>query len=202
MAKLHFKYASMNSGKSIDLMRTVYNYEENGFKVLVIKPSKDTKGGLNIESRVGLSREVDIVLKHDDEVFEALKGKLDDVESIFIDEAQFLSTKQVDDLFILTKAIDIPIICYGLRNNFKMEAFEGSARLLVVADVLEELQTICNCGKIARFVGRKFNGAFEDDGSEIIIDGTKGYEYEPLCGECYLQKVKKLNLNTYKKNLR
>ncbi len=202
MAKLTFKYATMNSGKSIDLMRTVYNYEEQGFQVLVIKPGKDTKGGLNIESRIGLKRNADIVLKETDEVFSVLKSKLHNIKAIFIDEAQFLTEKQVDDFFLITKTCDIPVICYGLRNNFKMAAFEGSNRLLVIADTLEELKTLCECGEIARFVGRKFNDEFEADGAEVIIDGTKGYEYESLCGKCYLQKVKKIDFNNYQKRLR
>lgn len=202
MAKLHFKYATMNSGKSIDLMRTVYNYEELGFKVLVIKPKVDTKGDDHIESRVGLSRKVDIMLDSDDEVIEVLAGKLDNVKSIFIDEVQFLTSKQIDDLYLVSKAADIPVICYGLRNNFMMEAFDGSKRLLEIADVLEEITTLCSCGKIARFVGRRKNGVFEEEGPTIVIDGTDDYEYEPLCGDCYLEKVKKIDLKKYQKRLR
>lgn len=202
MAKLHFKYATMNSGKSIDLMRTVYNYEELGFKVLVIKPKIDTKGDDHIESRVGLSRKVDIMLDSNDEVIEVLSGKLDNVKSIFIDETQFLTTKQIDDLFLVSKVMDIPVICYGLRNNFLMESFEGSKRLLEIADVLEEIQTLCQCGKIARFVGRKKNGEFEKEGPTVVIDGTDNYEYEPLCGDCYLEKVKNVDFNKYVKKLR
>jgi len=202
MAKLHFKYATMNSGKSIDLMRTVYNYEELGFKALVIKPKIDTKGDDHIESRVGLSRKVDIMLDMNDEVILSLAGKLDGVKSIFIDEVQFLTPKQIDDLFLVSKAMDIPVICYGLRNNFLMESFEGSKRLLEIADVLEEIQTLCGCGKIARFVGRKKNGQFEKEGPTVVIDGTDNYEYEPLCGDCYLEKVKKIDFNECVKKLR
>lgn len=202
MAKLHFKYATMNSGKSIDLMRTVYNYEELGFKALVIKPKIDTKGDDHIESRVGLRRKADILLDSDDEVILSLAGKLDDVKSIFIDEAQFLTPIQIDDLFLVSKAMDIPVICYGLRNNFLMESFEGSRRLLEIADVLEEIQTLCQCGKIARFVGRKKNGEFEKEGPTVVIDGTDNYEYEPLCGDCYLEKVKNVDFNKYVKKLR
>ena len=193
MAKLHFKYASMNSGKSIDLIRTVYNYEENGFKVLVMKPGIDTKGEDYVETRIGLKRKVDFLIDKDDDLFEKLKNELDGISVIFIDEAQFLDSEQVDDLFIISKVFDVPIICYGLRTNFKMEAFAGSKRLLEIADILEELQTLCSCGNIARYVGRKYNGQFQDDGEEIIIDGADNYEYEPLCGDCYLKKVKKFN---------
>ncbi|MBR2833329.1 MAG: thymidine kinase [Bacilli bacterium] len=199
MAKLHFKYASMNSGKSIDLLRTVYNYEENGFKVLVLKPKVDTKGKNNIKTRIGLEREVDFLIDENDNIIDLLSHQLKDIASIFVDEVQFLSKDQIDELFIISKAIDIPIICYGLRNNFKMEAFEGSKRLLEIADVLEEFPTLCACGNIARYVGRKHNGNYEEEGEEVIIDGTEQYEYVPLCGNCYLTKVKKLDFKTINK---
>ena len=130
MAKMHFKYASMNSGKSIDLIRTAYNYEENGYKVLVMKPSIDTKGKDNITSRVGLSKKVDHLILYSESIIDKLSNKLKDISCILVDEAQFLSANQVDELFIISKACDIPVICYGLRNNFKMESFVGSKRLL------------------------------------------------------------------------
>lgn len=199
MAKLHFKYATMNSGKSLDLMRTVYNYEELGFKVFVVKPLVDTKGKDAIESRVGLRRVVDLLLDYNDDVTKVLKGKLENVKVIFVDEAQFLNPKQVDDLFILSKALDIPVICYGLRTDFQMKSFKGSNRLLEIADVLEEIQTLCHCGNIARFVGRKKNGKYGLDGPTIVIDGTSDYEYIPLCGKCYLEEVRKIDLDKYKK---
>ena len=193
MAKLHFKYASMNSGKSIDLLRTVYNYEENGFKVIVMKPLADTKGDNFVQTRIGLERKVDFLINDEDDIFEIIKNNLDDVRAIFIDEVQFLKAHQIDNLFIISKVYDIPVICYGLRTNFKMESFEGSKRLLEIADTLEELQTLCDCGNIARYVGRKYNGEFQSSGEEIVIDGTDDYEYVPLCGDCYLKKVKKIN---------
>lgn len=201
MAKMHFKYASMNSGKSIDLMRTAHNYEENGYRVLVIKPAIDNKGGNCISSRIGLEREVDCLILYSDSILNVLKDKLSDISAILVDEAQFLSTSQVDELFLISKACDIPVICYGLRINFKMESFAGSKRLLEVADVLEELTTLCKCGKIARYVGRKVGDNFVNDGEEIIIDGTFNIEYVPLCGSCYLEKVKKINLVNIKKDL-
>lgn len=202
MAKMHFKYASMNSGKSIDLMRTAHNYEENGYKVLVIKPIIDTKGGDKISSRVGLERKVDELVLYSESILEKLKGKLKGIACILVDEAQFLSTSQVDDLFIISKAMDIPVICYGLRTNFKMESFAGSKRLLETADVLEEITTLCNCSEIARYVARKVGDNYVFEGEEIIIDGTINVEYVPLCGKCYLEKVKKLDLNEIKKSLK
>lgn len=199
MAKLHFKYATMNSGKSIDLLRTVYNYEENGFKVLVMKPKVDTKGVDAVQTRIGLERKADFLIDEKDNVFEMLKNNLDGISAVFIDEVQFLNERQIDDLFILSKVCDVPIICYGLRTNFMMDAFAGSKRLLEIADVLEELPTLCECGNIARYVGRKYEGEFQSEGDEIVIDGTDDYEYVPLCGDCFLKKVKKFN---YKKLVR
>lgn len=193
MAKLHFKYGTMNSGKSIDLIRTAHNYEECGYNVLVMKPIIDTKGADMLDSRVGLKRKVDILI-NDDSILKLLKSKItDNLACIFIDEAQFLNKKQIDELFFITKKLDIPVICYGLRTNFKMESFEGSRRLLEIADELEELKTLCKCMEIARFAGRKVNNEYTLDGLEVKIDGKdENIEYVPLCGKCYLEKVKKI----------
>lgn len=201
MAKMHFKYASMNSGKSIDLIRTAHNYEENGYKVLIISPVVGKDSNNKISSRVGLYRNADILLLYSDNILEVLKGKLEDKAVILVDEAQFLSSKQVYDLFIISKALDIPVICYGLRTNFKMESFAGSKRLLELAEVLEELSTLCACGQIARFVARKVGDNFVKDGEEVIIKGTENIEYVPMCGKCYLEKVSKLDLNKIKEEL-
>ena len=201
MAKMHFKYASMNSGKSIDLIRTAHNYEENGYKVLIISPIVGKDSNNKISSRVGLYRNADILLLYSDNILEVLKGKLEDKAVILVDEAQFLSSKQVYDLFIISKALDIPVICYGLRTNFKMESFAGSKRLLELAEVLEELSTLCACGQIARFVARKVGDNFVKDGEEVIIKGTENIEYVPMCGKCYLEKVSKLDLSKIKEEL-
>lgn len=198
MAKLNFKYATMNSGKTLDLIRTAYNYEENGYSVLILKPAIDTKAEDKISSRVGLERKVDYLIKKDDDIFNVVKDNYLSKDCIFIDESQFLTSKQVDQLFLITKALDIPVICYGLRLNFKMEAFEGSKRLLEISEELEELKTICSCGGIARYVGRKVNGSFTTEGEEVVIDGTINVEYVPMCGSCYLNKVKKIDVSKQK----
>lgn len=202
MAKLLFKYATMNSGKTIDLMRTAYNYEENNGKVIIIKPKVDTKGNDKIVSRIGIERKVDYLICYDDEINEVLKGKLDGVDAILVDEAQFFSKKQIEDLSILSKVLNIDVICYGLRINFKGELFEGSKKLFEVADSIDELVTLCKCRNIARFVGRKINGEYDLNGPEIIIDGSnKDVEYVPLCKECYLKKVKKIDFDKIKNDL-
>lgn len=192
MAKLNFKYSTMNSGKTLDLIRTAYNYTENGYKVIVLKPSIDTKGEDYIVSRVGLKRKVDYLIEKDDNIIEKIKTNLVDCSCILVDEAQFLTKKQVDELFLISKKFDIDVICYGLRLNFKMEAFEGSKRLLEIAEELDEIKTMCKCGNVARYVGRKVNGKYVTDGEEVVIDGTDNVTYVPMCGDCYLEKVKKL----------
>ena len=202
MAKLTFKYSTMNSGKSMDLLRTVYNYEENGFKVLVMKPEIDTRGDDTIVTRAGLSRKVDILISKNAYILKLLRSKAEDLENVkcvFVDEAQFLSVSQVNELFTFTKALDIPVICYGLRNNFRLRAFEGSARLLEIADVLEEFKTLCYCGEIARYCGRKVNGEYVSEGDDVVIDGSDNVEYVPLCGEHYLSDVSHLDFNRVRK---
>lgn len=203
MAKLLFKYATMNSGKTIDLLRTAYNYEENNGKVLVIKPKIDTKGKDKITSRIGLERKVDILVCYDDNLIDLLKGKLDNIDAILVDEAQFFSKKQIEDLSIICKAMNIDVICYGLRVNFRGELFEGSKKLFEVADALDELVTLCECRNVARFVGRKEDGIYKIDGPEILIDGSlKNIEYVPLCKECYLKHVKNVNFKEIKDKLK
>lgn len=203
MAKLLYKYATMNSGKTIDLLRTAYNYEENNGKVLIIKPKVDTKGDNKITSRIGLEREVDYLVCYDDELFDLFKGKLDNIDAILVDEAQFFSKKQIDDLSTITRVMKIDVICYGLRVNFRGELFEGSKKLFEVADSIDELVTLCKCKKPARFVGRKEDSEFKIDGPEILIDGSvKNVEYVPLCKDCYLKEVKKLDYNSLKLKLK
>lgn len=192
MSKMHFKYATMNSGKTMDLIRTAYNYEENGYKVLIIKSSIDTKGDDHIETRIGLTRKVDLLLTNEDTVLDKIKD-IENIKCILIDEAQFLTTKQIDELYFITKKYDVPVICYGLRVNFKMESFEGSKRLLEIAEELEELITLCRCGEVARYAGRQINGIYVNEGNEVVIDGAHDdVKYVPLCGKCYLKDVKKV----------
>ena len=200
MAKLHFNYATMNAGKSMDLIRTAYNYEEQGFKVLVLKPAIDTKAEEYVSSRVGLKRKVDFLI--DGSVYDILKGHLDGVYSILVDEAQFLTDSQVEELYMITKVFDIPVITYGLKVNFQGKLFEGSKRLTELGEELSEIPTICGCGEIARMVGRKVNGEYVYSGEEVVIDGSDDeVEYIPLCGRCYFEKVKGVNYKVLKRKL-
>lgn len=192
MAKLHFRYSAMNAGKSTALIQTAYNYSERDQRALLIKPSIDTKGGRKIVSRIGASYDVDELIYSNDKVIEKLENYFEDVDCILVDEAQFLTRSQVDELFYITKLYDIPVIAFGLRTDFKTNGFEGSTRLLELADCLEEMPTICRCGKKARFNGRKLDGDFVTTGESIVIDDGKKVEYESLCGKCYVSKVLKL----------
>lgn len=199
MAKLSFKYGSMGSGKSIDLMRTVYNYEEKGFDTIVMKPIIDTKGNDKLDSRIGMKRKVDILIDNNTNIVEEVKKSLTgNLKCIFVDESQLLSSDKIDELYLVSKIFDIPVICYGLRTNFKMKGFSGSTRLLEIADSLEEIKSICKCGNIARFNARKVNGKYMLDGDDILIDGTDSkVEYIPICGDCYLKKVKKIDYKSF-----
>ena len=141
----------------------------------------------------------DIDLDEDDMIID--KIKLNEVKAIFIDEVQFFTSKQIDELYLISKAKEIPVICYGLRTDFRMQSFEGSMRLLEISDVLEEIPTLCKCGSIARYAGRKLNGKYVTEGEKVVIDGKKDYEYVPLCGKCYLTKVKQIDLDEYARKL-
>ena len=202
MDNLIFKYATMNSGKTMDLIIRAYNYKETNNKIIVMKPKIDTKGENTIVSRTGLIRDVDILIDKDDSIINILEHKLTDIKAILIDEAQFLSKSQVDELQIIAHTLNIDIICYGLRNDFLMNSFEGSKRLLEIADILEEQASLCKCGDKARFVGRKVNGEFVLDGDVVVIDGTENVEYVPMCATCYLKDVKKIDLGKIKKKVR
>jgi len=204
VAKLYFRYGAMNSGKSTALLQAAYNYEERGQRVLLAKPEIDTKGASQIESRLGMTREVDFLIGADDgarALFTTQRERVrregdeellpsdrpSDVACLLIDEAQFLTAEQIDDLFRIAVLDGIPVMAYGIRNDFRTHAFPGSARLLAIAHSLEELKTICRCGRKAVFNGRKVGGRFVFDGDQVAIDGV-AVTYESLCGNCYLEE--------------
>lgn len=200
MAKLIFRYGAMNSGKTTVMLLTAYNYEKKGHKVVLLKSSEDTKGDDFVVSRIGLSRKIDEFIKPKDKVVDILEKYLDNLDCIIVDEAQFLLPKQVEELYYISKIYDIPVITYGLRTNFVMEGFKGSPKLLLLADEIQELPTICSCGKKARMNARKEFGEYVTEGESVVIDGeNENTEYEPLCGNCYLEKVMKANKKNIKK---
>ncbi len=195
MAKLYFRYGAMNSGKSTALLQAAFNYEERGHQVLLAKPAVDTKGDLSIVSRLGNARDVDFMIEHESNALERFQhyrsrvievsGR--DVSCLLIDEAQFLTSEQVDDLLRIALMDDIPVLAYGIRTDFQTAAFPGSRRLLEIAHSIEELKTICRCGRKAIFNGRLIDGRFVFDGDQVAIDGEQ-VTYESLCGVCYLEE--------------
>ena len=193
MAKLYFRYGAMNSGKTTNMLQAAYNYEEQGHTVLLAKPAIDTKGDLGILSRLGVTRKADFIIAEESDLYglfqsyreEVVRKTGADVKALMIDEAQFLNEAQVDDLLRIALLEDIPVLAYGIRTDFQTVAFAGSRRLLEIAHEIEELKTICRCGKKAIFQARKYNGQFIFSGDQVAID-NHGLGYESLCGTCYL----------------
>ena len=188
MSKLYFRYGAMNCGKTTALLQVAHNYEERGMKVILIKPLIDTKGENKVVSRLGVDRKVDILLSSEDNIMKYLKTF--DINAIIVDEAQFLTQKQVDELYIITKEYDIPVLCYGLRCDFQMKGFTGSTRLLEIADDIEELKTICKCGKKATQNLRLVNGVPVFEGNQVEIDNQDEIKYISVCGKCYIKYKK------------
>ncbi|MCS5735536.1 thymidine kinase [Herbiconiux daphne] len=195
MAKLYFRYGAMNSGKSTSMLQAAYNYEERGQQVLIAKPAIDTKGDLQIVSRLGVTRDVDFLIAPDTDVRQEFADRRDqvvldtgvDVSCLLIDEAQFLTPEQVDDVLRIAIMDGVPVIAYGIRSDFQTAGFPGSIRLLEVAHSLEELKTICRCGRKAIFNARKIGDRYVFDGAQVAIDG-EDVTYESLCGACYLEE--------------
>lgn len=190
MSKLYFRYGAMNSGKSTHLMQVAHNYEERGMKVILIKPATDKKGGDKLVSRLGVERKVDILCLEKVNIYEEIQKWQEvkfKVNCILVDEVQFMTKEQVDQLFKIAVVLDIPVICYGLRTDFMMEGFEGSTRLLLLAHSIEEMKTICKCGRKAILNGRKINGEFVFEGEQVAIDNIDNVQYESLCGHCYFR---------------
>ncbi|NKX54994.1 thymidine kinase [Arthrobacter mobilis] len=200
MAKLYFRYGAMNSGKSTGLLQVAFNYEERGQRVLLAKPLLDTKGDSAIVSRLGMTREADFLIRPGEPVrghFAELAAGVDPdalleqvevqpVACLLVDEAQFLDPAQVDDLFRIAVLDDVPVLAYGIRTDFRTEAFPGARRLLEIAHSLEELKTICRCGRKAVFNTRRVGSDIVFDGDQVAIDGQDVW-YESFCGTCYLQ---------------
>lgn len=200
MAKLYFRYGAMNSGKSTSLLQAAFNYEERGQRILLAKPGVDTKGENSIVSRLGIERITDFTISPEDNVREQFTAQSsgDDpdallthvdappVACLLVDEAQFLSREQVDDLLRIAVLDDVPVLAYGIRTDFRTHAFPGSARLMELAHSLEELKTICRCGRKAMFNTRRVGDAVVFDGDQVAIDGEDVW-YESLCASCYLE---------------
>lgn len=192
MAKLFFRYGTMNSGKTALLLQAAHNYEEQDMRTFIMKPSIDTKGEDHLVSRIGLKRKVDHLIKSDENIYNYIKNLNDnDIRCIFVDEAQFLTRNQVDELMQIVVMLNIPVICYGLRTDFRGNGFVGSTRLLEIAHTIEEMKTVCKCGKKAMFNLRKVNGKYTFEGEQVAIDGKSDITYEIFCPNCYYDKMLK-----------
>ena len=177
----------MNSGKSDTLIKTAFNYEERGLKVLVIKPGIDTKGNNTVVARGGHKRVADIVADETMDLAKKIRS-YEDIACVLVDEAQFLTQKQISQLFSIAKQDDISVICYGLRADFQTQLFPGSERLFEIADNIEKLPTMCFCGSQAEFNTRQVNGKYVFEGDQVAIEGEDEVTYDSLCGKCYARE--------------
>ena len=192
MAKLYFRYGAMGCGKTMQLLQVAFNYEERGHKVCVIKPKTDTKNGTKILTRIGPERETDFCFDKKTNLYDKINREYRAVQCVLVDEAQFLTKGQVDQLMLITINLNIPVITYGLRLNFRLTdgGFEGATRLLQIAHEIEELKTICECGSKATCNARFLDGKFVADGPDVLIDGTTEIEYRAICPACFEKYTK------------
>jgi thymidine kinase len=189
MAKLYFRYGAMNSGKSTALMQVAHNYEEQGMRVLILKPQVDSKGGDQLVSRLGVMRHADVVVPRDMDVFEVVRQSKQACEKplscVLCDESQFFTPEQAEQLFMVTVDLNVPVICYGLRTDFSLRGFPGSTRLLELAHTVEEMKTICTCGRKAICNTRMVNGEYVFEGAQVAIDQQNKVQYVSKCPQCY-----------------
>ncbi len=187
MAKLYFYYSTMNAGKSTSLLQSSHNYRERGMRTLVYTAQLDRRGGGKVHSRIGLSSDARHFAPGSNLYLEiGTEHARQPVSCVLLDEAQFLTRGQVEELAMIVDALSIPVLCYGLRTDFRGELFEGSARLLALADELSELKTICHCGRKATMVVRvAADGAAEREGAQVEIGGNE--RYVSLCRRHYFE---------------
>lgn len=192
MAKLYFRYGAMGCGKTMQLLQVAFNYEERGHRVCVMKPKTDTKNGEKLLTRIGPERVTDFCFEKKDDLFKIVKEQISKkkkkIACVLVDEAQFLTAKQVDQLMKITTDLEIPVMAYGLRLNFRLTdgGFEGATRLLQIAHDIDEIKTICECGRKATLNARFLNDEFMVDGPDVLIDdGSSEIEYRAICPKCY-----------------
>lgn len=186
MAKLYFRYGAMGSSKTANALMVHYNYNEKGKRAILLKPKIEDRDGTHIiKSRIGLSSNcqyVETFLNEVDKKFD--KEHTEHIDAIIVDEAQFLTRKQVEKLSEIVDNYDIPVLCYGLRTDFRSELFEGSRRLMELADVIEEIATVCWCGKKAQFNARVIDGKIVRTGEQLLMGGND--KYISLCRKHFL----------------
>lgn len=184
MSKLYFKYGVMGSSKSAIALMTKYNYEQKGFNIMLIKPAIDTRDGDMVSSRIGISckcfkfgKDFDL-LKYFNE-----QNSLKKINGVIVDEVQFCTREQIEALREIANTVSV--ICFGLKTNFKSELFEGSKRLLEIADNISEIKTVCKCGNKAIINAKVVGGKIVKDGNEIDIGGDE--KYISICYNCWLK---------------
>ncbi len=190
MAKLYFKYGAMGSSKTAQALITKYNYEENDMQVWLIKPSADTRDGVNIlRSRIGLAAEVEVIPPERDvyRIFEKTRNGHCDI--IIVDECQFMTIAQIDQLRAIVNDFSIPVLCFGLRTDFQTRLFPGSRRLMELADCIEEIKTMCDCGAKATVNARiDCEGHIVTQGAQVVLGGNDSYI--AMCHKCYVAGIR------------
>ena len=190
MAKLYFKYGAMGSSKTAQALITKYNYEENDLKVWLLKPSADVRDGATIlRSRIGLEAEVEVIAPDADILERFLRKKSGNCDVIIVDECQFLSEAQIDQLRAIVDEHNIPVMCFGLRTDFQTKLFPGSRRLMEVADTIQEIKTICDCGAKATVNARiDGEGHIVTQGAQVVLGGNDSYI--AMCHKCYVRGIR------------
>lgn len=190
MAKLYFKYGAMGSSKTAQALITKYNYEENDLQVWLIKPSADVRDGQQIlRSRIGLEAEVEVIPPSMD-VWERFRDtRLGRCDVIIVDECQFLTEQQIDQLRAIVNEYNIPVMCFGLRTDFQTRLFPGSRRLMEIADTIQEIKTICDCGAKATVNARiDSQGHIITQGEQVVLGGNDSYI--AMCHKCYIRGIR------------
>jgi len=189
MAKLYFKYGAMGSSKTAQALITKYNYEENDLNVWLIKPSADTRDGAEIlRSRIGLEARVDVILPDVDVYSLFQENKAGHCDVIIVDECQFMTIPQIDQLRAIVNDFSIPVLCFGLRTDFQTKLFPGSLRLMELADCIEEIKTMCDCGAKATVNARINGGYIVTEGAQVVLGGNDSYI--AMCHRCYVNGIR------------
>lgn len=190
MAKLYFKYGAMGSSKTAQALITKYNYEENDMSVWLIKPSADTRDGADVlRSRIGLQANVEVMTPEMD-IFDCFtKTQKDRCDVVIVDECQFMTPAQVDQLRAIVNEYEVPVLCFGLRTDFQTKLFPGSLRLMELADVIEEIKTMCDCGAKAIINARiDSDGFIVTQGAQVVLGGNDSYI--AMCHRCYVAGIR------------
>ena len=189
MAKLYFKYGAMGSSKTAQALITKYNYEENGLNVWLIKPSADTRDGADmIRSRIGLEAQCEVITPDTDIYARFLGSQVRRCHVIIVDECQFMTAQQIDQLRAIVNEHNIPVMCFGLRTDFQTKLFPGSLRLMEVADTVQEIKTICDCGAKAIVNARISDGYIVTEGARVVLGGNDSYI--AMCHRCYVNGIR------------